>query len=420
MKKILYLLLLIAGTSFAQTITFPDVNLKNKLLLLNLDTNSDGEIQVSEVAGVTTLDISYANITSLSGLENFQMLYSLDCSHNNITSINTNKIGDLTMLECSYNQLTTLDLTPLTKLQYVYTRYNQLQSINVAGMSTLTLFVCDNNKLQQLNVTDLVNLELLDIANNELPVIDLSKNTKLDTLYCSFNKFTYLDLRNLPLLEVLWVNYNQNTNAINHIDLRFNTKLKELFINGWCQQNCNDTDQLYSLDITGLKNIETLYVRNNKLSYLDLSGLPKLKSLSCENNLLPELNIKNGTDELYVDFSKNPLTTICCDDTQINTIQNMVTNNGQTCSVNSNCVSLSLPEEVCTDKTISIYPNPVSNILNVSTSNEIKTIELMDTTGKTIIIKNDNTLDMSGYSNGYYFVKVSTNIGVKVKEVIKK
>ena len=74
MKKILYLLLLIAGTSFAQTITFPDVNLKNKLLLLNLDTNSDGEIQVSEVAGVTTLDISYANITSLSGLENFQML----------------------------------------------------------------------------------------------------------------------------------------------------------------------------------------------------------------------------------------------------------------------------------------------------------------------------------------------------------
>ena len=33
----------------------------------------------------------------------------------------------------------------------------------------------------------------------------------------------------------------------------------------------------------------------------------------------------------------------------------------------------------------------------------------MDTSGKTIIIKNDNTLDMSGYNNGYYFIKVSTN-----------
>lgn len=420
MKKILYLFLLVAGTSFAQTITFSDVNLKNKLLLLNLDTNSDTEIQVSEVQGVTTLDISYSNITSLSGLEHFSMLYSLDCSHNNITSINTSKIGDLTMLDCSYNQLTTLDLTPLTKLQYVYTRYNQLQSINVAGMTTLTLFVCDNNKLQQLNVTDLTNLELLDIANNELPVIDLSKNTKLDTLYCSFNKFTYLDLRNLTLLEVLWANYNQNTNAINHIDLRFNTKLKEIFINGWCQNNCTDTDQLYSLDITGLTNIESLYVRNNKLSYLNLSGLPKLRNLSCENNLLTDLNIKNGTDELITNFNDNPLNTICCDDSQINTIKNIVNNNAQTCSVNSNCVSLSVSEEVCPDNSINVCPNPVNNTLKVLTTNEVKSIELMDIQGRKIITKYDNTLDMSGYANGVYFLKVSTNIGVNVKEVIKK
>ena len=63
---------------------------------------------------------------------------------------------------------------------------------------------------------------------------------------------------------------------------------------------------------------------------------------------------------------------------------------------NSDCVSL--PEEVSVD-----------NNLKVTTNNEIKTIELMDTSGKTIIIKNDNTLDMSGYNNGYYFIKVSTN-----------
>jgi hypothetical protein len=216
------------------------------------------------------------------------------------------------------------------------------------------------------------------------------------------------------------LNYNENTNAINFIDLRFNTKLKELFFNGWCQNNCTGSDQLYSLEISGLKEIETLYIRNNKISYLDLSGLPKLKSLSCENNSLTELNIKNGTDELYLNFNNNPLTTLCCDDTQINPIQNMVTNNGQSCSVNSNCVSLSLPSNICIDNTINVLPNPVNSSLKVVTNNDVKTIELMDIQGRTIITKNDNTLDMSGYNNGYYFLKVSTNVGVKIKEIIKK
>ena len=420
MKKLFCLLLLVCGTSFSQTITFSDVNLKNKLIQLNLDTNTNGEIEASEVQGVTTLDISYSNITSLSGLESFGLLYSLDCSHNNITTIDVAGLSKLTMLDCSYNQLANLDVTPMTKLEYLYTRYNQLQNINVSGVSTLKLLVCDNNQLQQLNVADLDNLELLDIANNLLPSIDLSKNAKLDTLYASFNKFTNLDVRNLTLLTVLWLNYNENTNAINFIDLRFNTKLKELFFNGWCQNNCAGSDQLYSLEISGLKEIETLYIRNNKISYLDLSGLPKLKTLSCENNSLTELNIKNGTDELYLNFNNNPLTTLCCDDTQVNAIQNMVTNNGQSCSVNSNCVSLSLPSDACIDNTINVLPNPVSSTLNVITNNDVKTIELMDAQGRKIITKNDNTLDMSGYNNGYYFLKVSTNVGVKIKEIIKK
>jgi hypothetical protein len=77
MKKLFYLLLLVCGTSFSQTITFSDVNLKNKLIQLNLDTNTNGEIEVSEGQGVTTLDISYSNITSFSllSISNYYIVF---------------------------------------------------------------------------------------------------------------------------------------------------------------------------------------------------------------------------------------------------------------------------------------------------------------------------------------------------------
>lgn len=420
MKRIFCLLLFIYGTSFSQTIAFSDANLKNKLILLNLDTNLNGEIEVAETQGVTSLDISNSGISSLSGLENFGQLKSLDCDHNNIATIDATMFPNLTMLDCSYNQLTVLDARPLGKLEYLYARFNKLTSIDVAGLQTLTLLVCDNNRLPQVSLGDLTELILLDISNNELQTIDLTKNSKLNTIYCSFNKLTNIDVRSLLELETLWLNYNENTNAINFLDLRYNAKLRELFFNGWCQSGCSGQDQLYGLEISGLKNIERLYVRNNRLSVLDLSGLPRLDYLSCENNSISELNIKNGRDEQFAYFANNPLTTLCCDDSQIGTIQNMINSNAQNCVANSNCVSLSLPSVACVDAEVKVFPNPVESVLKVSSRNSIESIILIDMQGKVLAEQRDENIDMSRLPKGTYLLKVSTNVGVKIKEVIKK
>ena len=83
MKKLYILFFLTIGfLANAQIINFPDANLKAKLLSANssnsiaqdllgnyirIDTNLDGNIQLSEALNVSYLDISFSNIYSLEG-----------------------------------------------------------------------------------------------------------------------------------------------------------------------------------------------------------------------------------------------------------------------------------------------------------------------------------------------------------------
>ena len=49
------------------------------------------------------------------------------------------------------------------------------------------------------------------------------------------------------------------------------------------------------------------------------------------------------------------------------------------------------------------YPNPTYGILNIASSSKIKSIEIMDITGKTLSIDHKNTLDISSFKKGYTF-----------------
>ena len=62
MKKFLLLLLLMTGMAKAQNLTIADANFKSGLIAAGVDTNSDGEIQVSEALARTELTINNRNI----------------------------------------------------------------------------------------------------------------------------------------------------------------------------------------------------------------------------------------------------------------------------------------------------------------------------------------------------------------------
>lgn len=72
-------------------------------------------------------------------------------------------------------------------------------------------------------------------------------------------------------------------------------------------------------------------------------------------------------------------------------------------------------------KFFSVYPNPVEQMLNIATDEEIQQIIVVDSTGKAVHVQSDNTpIDSSRWSSGIYLVKVITGEKTRAVKVLKK
>jgi hypothetical protein len=69
---------------------------------------------------------------------------------------------------------------------------------------------------------------------------------------------------------------------------------------------------------------------------------------------------------------------------------------------------------------ILIYPNPVTDILQIQTDVPIKEIEITDITGRLLYTTTAKTINCSNYASGVYFIKATTEKGVAVKKFIKE
>ena len=80
---------------------------------------------------------------------------------------------------------------------------------------------------------------------------------------------------------------------------------------------------------------------------------------------------------------------------------------------------LSVPENAF-DKSVSLFPNPATNSITVSSSQEIISLTIVDQLGKVVLTKNKTTnLDVSGLQSGIYFIKIVTDGGSGVKKFVK-
>lgn len=89
-----------------------------KALLGSLDKDGDGILSTVEASGVTEIKVGGAGITDLSDLgKYFPETTILDCSRNNLTSLDLSALGDLKELDCSSNKLRELDIQSNIKLE---------------------------------------------------------------------------------------------------------------------------------------------------------------------------------------------------------------------------------------------------------------------------------------------------------------
>jgi Leucine-rich repeat (LRR) protein len=144
-------------------------------------TNNNEEISVAKALEVIHLYIYNRSIASLEGIQYFTNLQTLECSINQLTTLDVQGLTNLKILVCFNNQLPSLNLQGLTNLQDLLCNNNQLTILNLQGLTSLKGLNCGSNQFSSLNLQDLTNLQILSCGNNPLKEITGLENcTKLE------------------------------------------------------------------------------------------------------------------------------------------------------------------------------------------------------------------------------------------------
>ena len=138
-------------------------------------------------------------------------MFFVECSNNNLTTLDLSGLNSLLTLVCFSNQLTSLNLTGLYKLANFYCGSNQITNLNLNDLPNLISIDCSSNQISSLNVSTNIFLDNIICNNNQLSSLDLSNTKFLYRLNASNNLLTTLDVSTLAYLGELGVSNNQLT-----------------------------------------------------------------------------------------------------------------------------------------------------------------------------------------------------------------
>ena len=265
---------------------------------------------------VEKLDCSGNQLTDLLLRPTGTSLKYLYCSSNKLTALDLSKSSELIELNCSWNQLTALDLSANKKLQKIIAQANALTTLDTRNLPELTyLNLWGNDDLTSIDVSKNTKLEFLSASYGKLTSLNVKNNRMLVELYVYNNQLTALDVSSNYLLKKLSCYENQITalnvsnnvaledlvahkNPITELDLRAQSNLQEL--------SCSEM-KLKKLDVDRCPKLRRLYCNDNQIETLDLRSNKKLETLKCQNNRLSWLDLSSNTalDPRYVDCSGN-------------------------------------------------------------------------------------------------------------------
>lgn len=270
-KTTLLLVLFVAGFVNAQIVNIPDTNFKNALISLGIDTNTDGEIQVSEAAAVTgLLNVIAQNIVSLQGIEAFVNITQLDCIENQIVTLDLSSNTLLTRVDCALNQITSLNITSNTLLERLDVGSNQITTLDTS-----------NN----------INLEVLRIGVNPLVAIDLSNNLALTDFTLFGSNVTTLD-------------FSENTN-LTALFIATNQLLETVFIKNGSDESSGDIDSGSWSENWGFGNNPNLmYVCADADQVVEIQGFAGsdyVVNTYCSFQPGGDLNVIEGVSQIDVD-----------------------------------------------------------------------------------------------------------------------
>mgnify|MGYP003989043277 FL=1 len=259
--RLLAFLFFAAHTLSAQTTFIPDSIFEEHLINIGYDNLHNGWVLTDSVSSIDTLIIEgYPNfeISDLSGIEDFYNLQYLDCSKNNIDTLNVNTNTTLKYLNCSDASISELIIDNLHSLSALDFSFNNLTNVNLSGNPGLTELVCYRNELTSLNLSNNTFLAEISCGENQISSLDLSM-VDLEILQCQYNPITNIDLSGNYSLKHLTC----HDNLLQQIDLSDNVNLEWLSIGNAELMPPTTNNDLTALDLSNNFNVTNFYCSGN-------------------------------------------------------------------------------------------------------------------------------------------------------------
>ncbi|WP_310993902.1 hypothetical protein [Aequorivita marina] len=171
-------------------VSIPDANFKAALLDYNtvIDTNNDGEIQVSEAKAVAELWVTNKNINDLTGIEYFINLDELHIDGNTyLDEVDVSKLVKLKKLIANFTALSSIDLTKNLKLTlfdcFKCLNLEQVQVSTEPGKNKIESLNISGVAMTNLNTQNYEHLKYITFRGAKLTSLDLSSNTELQQVF---------------------------------------------------------------------------------------------------------------------------------------------------------------------------------------------------------------------------------------------
>ena len=314
----------ITVTTLDNTIHFADKVLERRLLAMTepkIDADGDGKITFEEAAAVKELQLGFDLkpestvdcVTDITGLEYFTSLETLSLKYNKvsdikpiegistlkvlilgenpISSINLDKLGELTDLRLYGTNISDIDLTKTPKLESLYLQRTNVSKVDLTPLQSLDQALLNKcSSLTEIKASNLPSITRIDAVECNLKSFEISDCPSLRELHLNSNKLTSIKMTNLAMLMRLNVYDNQLT-SIDVSNLPF---LMWLFVYD---------NQLTSIDLSANVPLREFRASNNPLTEVNLSTNENLVSLELESmSKMKTLNIKNDFYDEYSEY----------------------------------------------------------------------------------------------------------------------
>ena len=314
----------ITVTTLDNTIHFADKVLERRLLEMTepkIDADGDGKITFEEAAAVKELQLGFDLkpestvdcVTDITGLEYFTSLETLSLKFNKvsdikpiegistlkvlilgenpISSINLDKLGELTDLRLYGTNISDIDLTKTPKLESLYLQRTNVSKVDLTPLQSLDqAFLNKCSSLTEIKASNLPSITRIDAVECNLKSFEISDCPSLRELHLNSNKLTSIKMTNLAMLMRLNVYDNQLTS----IDVSNLPLLMWLFV---------FDNQLTSIDLSANVPLREFRASNNPLTEVNLSTNKNLVSLELESmSKMKTLNIKNDFYDEYSEY----------------------------------------------------------------------------------------------------------------------